>query len=66
MGGGDTTYGALTVGANIKVPVSGPLAGLVIRPEVRVDTALNSGSHPFNDSTDENMFTFGLDAILTF
>jgi len=66
VGGGDTTYGALTVGANIKVPVSGPLAGLVIRPEVRVDTALNSGSHPFNDSTDKNMFTFGLDAILTF
>lgn len=66
VGGGDTTYGAITIGASIKVPVPGPLAGLVIRPEVRLDAALNSGSHPFNDSTDKSMLTVGVDAILTF
>lgn len=66
VGGGDTTYGALTLGANIKVPVPAPIQGLVIRPEVRIDGALNSGTHPFNDSQDRSMFTFGLDAIMTF
>lgn len=66
VGGGETTYGALTVGANIKVPVSGPFDGLVIRPEIRVDTALDDGSRPFNDTDDSSMLTFGIDAILTF
>lgn len=65
--GGDTTYGALTLGVNIKAPVSGPIIkGLMIRPEVRLDTALNSGKRPFNDSKDRSMVTFGLDAIMTF
>ncbi|MEI6653565.1 MAG: outer membrane beta-barrel protein [Verrucomicrobiota bacterium] len=66
VGGGKTTYGAITLGANIKVPVPKPAEGLVIRPEVRLDTALNGGSRPFNDSTDRSMLTLGLDAILTF
>ena len=66
VGGGDTTYGALTLGVNIKAPVGGPIQGLVFRPEVRLDTALNSGKSPFNDSKDRSMLTFGLDAILTF
>jgi len=65
VGGGDTTYGELTLGVNMKVPVSGFIQGLVIRPEVRMDLALN-GNRPFNDSQDKSMFTFGVDALLTF
>ena len=64
VGGGVTTYGALTLGLNFKVPVPKPLAGLVIRPEFRVDTSLNN-THPFNDSKDRTMETLALDAILT-
>ncbi len=65
VGGGSTTYGALTLGLNIKPTVPKPLAGLVIRPEVRVDHSLNS-TRPFNDSKDRTMFTASIDAILTF
>jgi hypothetical protein len=66
VGGGITTYGALTLGANIKVPgVSKPFAGLVIRPEVRYDKSLNDTT-PFIDSSHKDQFTFGVDAILTF
>jgi hypothetical protein len=66
VGGGVTTYGALTLGANIKVPsVSKPFAGLVIRPEVRYDKSLNNTT-PFIDSSHKNQFTFGVDAVLTF
>jgi len=67
VGGGDTTYGAFTLGVNIKAPVAGSIIqGLMIRPEVRVDTALNSGTRPFNDSKDRSMVTLGIDAIMTF
>ena len=66
VGGGKTTYGGLTAGVNIKVPVHGPLAGMVIRPEVRLDEALNSGTHPFGDSRNKSMLTVGIDTILTF
>jgi len=66
VGGGSTTYGAITLGANIKVPsVSKPFAGLVIRPEVRYDKSLNKTT-PFIDSSHENQFTLGVDAVLTF
>jgi len=65
VGGGDTTYGELTLGLNLKVPVSGVIQGLMIRPELRMDWALN-GNHPFNDSQDKSMFTFGVDALMTF
>jgi len=65
VSGGETTYGALTLGANIKLP-HGPLAGWVVRPEVRLDEALNSGTHPFGDSKNKSMLTFGIDTILTF
>jgi hypothetical protein len=64
-GGGQTTYGDLTVGLDIKPPVPKPLAGLIIRPELRVDHSF-SDIQPFNDSTDDTMFTAALDAILTF
>jgi hypothetical protein len=65
VGGGRTTYGALTVGLDIKVPVPKPLTGLTIRPELRVDHSF-SDTRPFNDSSDDTMFTAAVDAILTF
>jgi putative OmpL-like beta-barrel porin-2 len=64
VGGGPNTYGAITLGVNVKVPVPKPLAGLVIRPELRVDHAFDNAA--FNDSHDHTMFTAALDAILTF
>ena len=65
IAGDRTTYGALTVGLNIKLPVPKPFTGLTIRPELRVDHAFDD-THPFNDSSDNTMFTAALDAILTF
>jgi len=65
VGGDRTTYGALSLGLNIKPPMPKPISGLTIRPEIRFDRSLN-GTHPFNDSSDDTMFTAALDAILTF
>ncbi len=65
VGGGKTTYGAVTLGVNIKPPVPKPAASLVIRPELRFDRALN-GTRPFNDSSDCNQFTASIDVIITF
>jgi len=63
--GGQTTYGAITLGLTIKPPVPKPLTGCLIRPEIRYDRSLN-GTHPFNDSTDRDQFTTGVDVTLTF
>jgi len=65
VGGGKTTYGAITLGLNIKPPVPKPVASLVIRPEIRYDRALN-GTRPFNDSSDRDEFTIGCDFIVGF
>ncbi len=65
VGGGRTTYGALTVGLDIKAQVPKPFTGLTIRPELRVDHSF-SGTRPFNDSSDDTMFTGAVDAILDF
>ncbi|MGH8101258.1 MAG: porin [Chthoniobacterales bacterium] len=65
VGGGRTTYGAITAGVNIKPTMPKPIAGLTIRPELRYDRALND-TRPFNDSSDRDQFTVGVDAILTF
>lgn len=65
VGGGRTTYGAVTVGVNIKPPVPKPAASLVIRPELRFDRSLND-TRPFNDSRERNQFTAGIDVILGF
>jgi hypothetical protein len=65
VGGGRTTYGALTIGLDLKLPVPKPLTGLTIRPELRIDHSF-SDTQPFNDSSDETMFTAAIDAILTF
>ena len=65
VGGGRTTYAAITIGLNIKPPMPKPFAGLTIRPELRFDRSL-SDTRPFNDSSDDRMFTAAIDAILTF
>lgn len=65
VGGGKTTYGAITAGVNIKPPMPKPLAGLAIRPELRYDRSLNS-TRPFNQSSDRDQFTVGIDFLLTF
>jgi hypothetical protein len=62
-GGGDTTFTALTFGVNVK-----PYENLLLRPEIRWDWAdggaLTAG--PFDDLSDNNSFTIGMDAILFF
>jgi hypothetical protein len=65
LGGGRTTYGALTVGVNVKPPVPGPLKGLTIRPEVRYDRSL-SDTRPFNDFSSKDQLTVAMDFILAF
>src|SRR5437773_3033440 len=65
VGGGKTTYGAVTLGLNIKPTVPKAAASLAIRPELRFDSALN-GTHPFNDSSQLNQFTAGIDVIISF
>jgi len=65
VGGGRTTYGALTLALNIKPHVPKPFESLVFRPELRYDRSLN-GTHPFNDSSDRDQFTAGFDVILGF
>ena len=65
VGGGKTTYGAITAGLNIKPPMPKPLAGLAIRPEIRYDCSLND-TRPFNNSSDRDQFTAGIDFIVIF
>ncbi|MEY2499286.1 MAG: hypothetical protein QOD12_2842 [Verrucomicrobiota bacterium] len=65
VGGGRTTYGALTLGLDIKPPVPKPFASLTIRPELRVDHSF-SDTRPFNDSSNDTMFTAALDIIVGF
>lgn len=65
VGGGRTTYGALTAGVTFKPPVPKPFSGLMIRPELRYDRSLNN-TRPFNDSSDLDMLTAGVDVIFAF
>jgi hypothetical protein len=58
---GPTTYGEITLGLSITPSLPGPIQALTIRPEVRLDGALN-GRAPFNG--DSTQVTFGLDFIL--
>src|SRR5713101_716484 len=64
-GGGRTTYGALTAGVTIKPPKPALITDLMIRPELRYDRSLNS-THPFNDSSDQDMFTAAVDFVVIF
>ncbi len=65
-GAGPVTYGALTLGLNIK-PRKLPklIDGLIVRPEIRYDLALSSG-RPFNGGPglDKDQVTIGLDVVM--
>lgn len=69
VGGGSTTYGAITAGVTIKPAtpeqLNGLLAGIMVRPEVRYDRSLND-TRPFNDSGEKDQFTASFDVILQF
>jgi hypothetical protein len=60
------TFNEVTIGATFKVPAPKPLSGLTIRPELRYDAALSSGTAPFGDHDSRHQFTAGIDAIVTF
>ena len=64
--GGETTYLEVTLGVTIKPPVPKPLAGLLIRPEVRYDRALTDSTLPFDQLTSRDQWTLGLDVVLEF
>ena len=69
VGGGSTTYGAITAGVTMKPAVpqaaSNLFTGILIRPEIRYDASLNS-TRPFNDSIKKDQFTASFDLILQF
>lgn len=69
VGGGSTTYGAITAGVTIKpatpLALSTLLTGIMIRPEIRYDGSLND-TRPFNDSSKRDQFTASFDVILQF
>ena len=60
VSGGAATYTSLTLGVNQKIRNN-----LIIRPEVRWDWSAG-GTAPFIDSTRNNQFTIGIDAIWKF
>jgi len=66
LGGGETTYLAITGGVTVKPPVPKPLAGLLIRPEVRYDRALTDRFKPFEQNKSRDQWTLGFDVILEF
>ena len=66
FGGGKTTYLEVTGGVTIKPPMPKPIAGLLIRPEVRYDRALTDSTRPFDQLTDRDQWTIGVDVILQF
>jgi Putative beta-barrel porin-2, OmpL-like. bbp2 len=60
------TFNEVTLGASFKVDLPKPLTRLTIRPELRYDAALTSGTTPFANRTSGHQFTAGIDAILEF
>ena len=66
LGGGNTTYLEVTGGVTIKPPLPKPIAGLLIRPEVRYDRALTSQFKPYDDNTKRDQWTLGIDLVLEF
>ncbi|HUB13295.1 MAG TPA: outer membrane beta-barrel protein [Acetobacteraceae bacterium] len=65
-GGVGTTYGEITVGMTFKPNLPAPITGLLIRPELRVDSAL-TGGHPFGtNATASSQVTIASDFVLTF
>ena len=62
---GPNTYSEITLGLTWKPTLPAPIAGLMIRPEVRYDYALTNTT-PFNAGTQRGVFTFGSDFVLAF
>ncbi len=60
-----TTYGAITLGVTYKPTLPAPVAGLLIRPELRYDSSLNN-SKPFNNGKDNGAFMASMDFVLQF
>ena len=61
-----TTYSELTAGVTWKPSgLPSPIAGLMIRPEIRYDHTLN-GSHAYGDGNQVDVFTLASDIILQF
>lgn len=62
---GGTTYSSISAGLNVKVPLpkQTTVQGLLLRPEVRYDSALTNNT-PFNGKDDQ--LTYGFDLILSF
>ena len=50
----------------VKPPLPKPIAGLLIRPEVRYDQALTHRFKPFDQNTERNEVTFAVDCVLEF
>lgn len=59
------TFTEMTAGATIKLPAPKPFLGVLLRPEIRYDDALTSGT-PFSDRRQPDQLTFSLDAVLKF
>jgi Putative beta-barrel porin-2, OmpL-like. bbp2 len=66
LGGGETTYLEITGGVTVKPPMPKPIAGLLLRPEVRYDRALTDRFKPFEQNTSRDQWTIGFDAVLQF
>jgi hypothetical protein len=66
LGGGETTYLEVTGGVTFKPALPKPIAGVLIRPEVRYDRALTDRFKPFNQNTKQDQWTFGVDLVLEF
>lgn len=65
IGGGSTTYGALTLGLNFKPKNPKGIGGILIRPEVRYDRSLNHTT-PFAAGSRNHQVTLAADVVLTF
>jgi hypothetical protein len=59
------TYSEMTFGLNISPAVPDMFKGLMIRPEIRYDTALGT-RHPYNDGTNDTSWTIAADIIIPF
>jgi hypothetical protein len=59
------TYAEITLGMTIKSVLPDPLNNVMLRPEIRYDTTLNS-ARPFDNGRRKNQVTIGADAIVSF
>ena len=65
IGGGKTTYGAITFGVNFKETLPKTGVSLLVRPEIRYDWSLNDTT-PFAAGTRGHQLTAAADVILSF